>query len=78
MIRIVNIKVLNPQILWKFKVMIYSILDVKKLNIIKERVIELVNDIFNNHEQRLRSIIRTQYRIDAPDTTKLKLAIDQL
>lgn len=38
----------------------------------------LVDDVFNIHEQRLRNIIRAQYRVDPPDTTKLKMAIDEL
>lgn len=38
----------------------------------------LVDDVFNIHEQKLRNVIRTQYRIDPPDLTKLKMAIDEL
>jgi hypothetical protein len=43
---------------------------------VKEKLLKLVDDVFNIHEQRLRNTIRTQYKIDPPDTTKLKQAID--
>ena len=38
----------------------------------------MVEDTFNFHEQRLRNIIRSQYKIDPPDTAKLKMAIEEL
>ena len=50
----------------------------RRLHQIKERVLKMVEDTFNSHEQRLRNIIRSQYKIDPPDTTKLKLAIEEL
>lgn len=31
--------------------------------------------MFTGFEQRLRNVIRDQYRINPPDTTKLKMAI---
>ena len=52
--------------------------DVRRLHQIKDRVMKMVEDTFNSHEQRLRNIIRAQYKIDPPDTTKLKLAIEEL
>lgn len=39
---------------------------------------KLVDDVFNIHEQRLRNVIRAQYRVDPPDTAKLKMAIEEL
>ena len=30
------------------------------------------------HEQKLRAIIKQTYRVDPPDTTKLKMAIEEL
>lgn len=36
---------------------------------------KIVDDAFNVHEQRLRNVIRSQYKIDPPDTTKLRMAI---
>jgi len=53
-------------------------LDIKRLQQIKDKLIKLVDDVFNIHEQKLRNTIRAQYRIDPPDTTKLKQAIDEL
>lgn len=50
--------------------------DVKRLHQIKDKLLRLVDDVFNIHEQRLRNIIRSQYRVDPPDLTKLKMAID--
>lgn len=38
----------------------------------------MVEDTFLAHEQRLRNIIRSHYRVDPPDTTKLKMAIEEL
>lgn len=38
----------------------------------------LVDDVFNVYEQKLRNVIRMQYRVDPPDLTKLKMAIDEL
>lgn len=37
-----------------------------------------VEDFFNIQEQKLRSIIRTQYKIDPPNTTKLRTAIEEI
>lgn len=35
----------------------------------------LIDDVFNAQENALRMHIRNQYKIDMPDTSKLKLAI---
>ena len=43
---------------------------------IKEKVHKLVDDVFDGLEQRLRMVIRDQYRVNPPDTTKLKMAIE--
>ena len=56
--------------------MIIINVDVKRLHQIKDKLLRLVDDVFNIHEQRLRNIIRSQYRVDSPDLTKLKMAID--
>lgn len=56
--------------------MIIINVDVKRLHQIKDKLLRLVDDVFNIHEQRLRNIIRSQYRVDPPDLTKLKMAID--
>ena len=78
--KIINIKLLKVQKLFKVKVhtFINIFIDIKKLYQVKEKLLKLVDDVFNIHEQRLRNTIRTQYKIDPPDTTKLKQAIDQL
>ena len=64
--------------LCRVKVLWYLKLDVKRLQQIKEKVLKIVDDAFNIHEQRLRNLIRAQYRVDPPDTAKLKMAIDEL
>ena len=38
----------------------------------------MVEDSFQLHEQRLRMTIRSHYKINPPDTAKLKLAIEEL
>ena len=60
----------------KAKVLLLDISDVKRLYQLKDKLLRLVDDVFNIHEQRLRNIIRAQYRVDPPDTAKLKMAID--
>jgi hypothetical protein len=37
-----------------------------------------VDDAFNAHENALRAHIRSQYRIDQPDLSKLKLAVEEM
>lgn len=63
-------------LIWlKAKVSEYLNIDIKRLQQIKEKVLKLVEDVFSIHEQRLRNVIRAQYKIDPPDTNKLKAAI---
>ena len=54
------------------------IIDVKRLHQIKDRIMKMVEDCFQVHEQRLRMTIRSQYKINPPDTAKLKMAIEEL
>lgn len=44
----------------------------------RERMHKLVDEVYNNHENMLRACIRSQYRNDAPDTAKLKMAIEEM
>ncbi len=50
----------------------------RKLNQLRERLHRTIDDVFNAHENALRSHIRNQYKIDQPDTSKLKLAIEEM
>lgn len=56
----------------------YLDLDVQRLAISRDRMHKLVDDIFNAHENALRMHIRSQYKIDQPDTTKLRMAIEEM
>ena len=39
---------------------------------------KIVEDSFSNYEQQLVTVIRKSYNVDAPDTSKLKMAIQEL
>lgn len=52
--------------------------DVRRLGVLRERIHRAVDDAFNAHESALRAHIHSQYRIDQPDTSKLKLAIEEM
>jgi len=45
---------------------------------LRDKYHKLVDDVFNAHENSLREHIRSQYKIDLPDTTKLKTAIEEM
>ena len=75
MIDKINIKATKVLIKYKVKVTLNIIPDVRKLNQIRDRIIRAVEDYFNAQEQKLRSVIRSQYKIDPPNTTKLRMAI---
>ena len=51
-------------------------IDVRRLHQIRDRIMKTVEDVFQAHEQKLRIMIRSQYKVDPPDTTKLKMAIE--
>jgi hypothetical protein len=51
---------------------------VRKLNALRERAHRLVDEAFNAHEAALRGLIRSQYRVEQPDTSKLKMAIEEM
>ena len=50
--------------------------DVQQLNNLRDRYHRLVDEVFNQHENSLRTQIRQMYKVDMPDTSKLKVAID--
>ncbi len=49
--------------------------NVKILNTMRDKVHKIVEEFFNNHEQHMRSLIKKNYRVDIPDITKLRQAI---
>ena len=71
-------KATNHFKLSKPKVPSRSYVDVQQLNNLRDRYHRLIDEIFNHHENTLRSQIRQSYKIDQPDTSKLKVAIDEL
>jgi hypothetical protein len=50
----------------------------KRLASLREKYHKLVDDIFNAHENALRIQVRQHYRVDLPDTSKLKMAIEEM
>lgn len=54
------------------------IIDIKRLNQIRDKYHKLIDDIFNIHDNSLRAHIRAVYNISQPDTTKLKMAIEEM
>ena len=38
----------------------------------------MVDEVFQSHENRLRQQIRANYRVETPDTSKLRKAIEEL
>lgn len=60
----------NHKVTYLYKV------DLKRLASLREKYHKLVDDIFNSHENALRIQVRQHYRVDLPDTSKLKMAIE--
>ena len=50
----------------------------QQLNGLRDRYHRLIDEIFNHHEQAIRAQVRQFYKVDMPDTSKLKVAIDEL
>jgi hypothetical protein len=44
----------------------------------KDKIHKIVDEFFSNHEQHLRSLIKKNYRLDLPDITKLRQAIQEM
>lgn len=52
--------------------------DLKRLASLREKYHKMVDEIFNSHENSLRMQVRQHYRVDLPDTSKLKMAIEEM
>jgi hypothetical protein len=49
--------------------------NLKILNMVREKTHKIIEEFFANYEQHLVSLIKKNYRVDMPDTTKLHMAI---